>query len=219
MRVAIFDFDGTLYSKDTYQLLMDHLKEHPLYHARYNRFFRTVLPPYIGTKLKIYPKEKMRNKSMQVYLEALKGLTVDELDTYFEEIAHKMHPKFNKEVLSKLEQHAADDIHIMLVSGAYSPLLHIVTKDMPIDTIIGTDIPISQRVLNTKMPLNHVQGIGKNEQIDIALTNKEIDWENSFAYADSYSDLPVLELVGNPVAVHPDKRLHRIAKKRQWTIM
>lgn len=219
MRVAIFDFDGTLYSKDTYQLLMDHLKEHPLYHTRYNKFFRTVLPPYIGTKLKVYPKEKMRNKSMQVYLEALKGLTVDELDTYFEEIAHKMHSKFNKEVLSKLEQHAADDIHIMLVSGAYSPLLHIVTKDMPIDTIIGTDIPVSQRVLNTKMPLNHVQGIGKNEQIDIALANKEIDWENSFAYADSYSDLPVLELVGNPVAVLPDKRLHLLAKKRQWTIM
>ena len=41
--------------------------------------------------------------------------------------------------------------------------------------------------------------------------------EASF-YTDSYSDLSVLEAVGSPVAVHPDPRLTRIARKRGWRI-
>lgn len=47
----------------------------------------------------------------------------------------------------------------------------------------------------------------------------EIDWSDSYAYGDSYSDLAVLELVGNPVAVKPDSRLSEIAIHRKWEIM
>lgn len=219
MRVAIFDFDGTLYAKETYQTMMNHLKEHPVYHARYNRFFRTMLPPYIGHKLKIYPKHKMRERSMKIYLEALENFTVSELDIFFKEIADKMRKDFNQEVVTRLAQHAADNVHVILVSGAYTPLLHAVTRGLPFDHIIGTNIPLNNRILDTNAPLYHVQGWRKNEQIDALLANKEIDWANSFAYADSYSDLSVLDLVGNPVAVQPEQKLQAIAEKRNWEII
>lgn len=219
MRVAIFDFDGTLYAKETYQTLMDHLKEHPIYKARYKRFLSAILPPYIGSKLKIYPVKKMRERSMQVYLEALENFTVDELETYFEEIAEKMKKDFNPLVVAKVKQHAADGVHVMLVSGAYTPLLHIVTEGLPFDSIIGTDVPVHNHVLNTKLPVRHIQGPRKNEKIEAALANKDIDWANSFAYGDSYSDLSVLDLVGNPVAVQPEQRLQVVAEKRDWAII
>ena len=133
MRVAIFDFDGTLYAKETYQIMMDHLKEHPVHNTRYNRFFRTILPPYLGRKMRIYPESKMRERSMQIYLNALKGFSVDELDTYFDELATKMREDFNPFVVSRVKQHASDHLHIMLVSGAYTPLLHTVTDGLPFD--------------------------------------------------------------------------------------
>ena len=219
MRVAIVDFDGTLYAKETYQIMMDHLKEHPVYHTRYKGFFRSILPPYIGHKLKIYPKHKMRERSMQIYLDALKDLSVEEMDTYFHDIAAKMRADFNPEVVSRVKQHAADGVHVMLVSGAYTPLLHIVVDGLPFDKIIGTNIPIKNSVIDLKTPILHVQGTGKNEQIETALANKEIDWANSFAYGDSYSDLSVLDLVGNPVAVQPEEQLKVVAKKRNWKII
>jgi len=219
MRVAIFDFDGTLYAKETYQLLMDHLKKHPVYHTRFNRFYRSILPPYLGHKLKVYPTHKMRARSMEIYLKALEGLSADELEEYFEEIAEKMRADFNPLVISQVNKHANDGLHIMLVSGAYTPLLHIVTKGLPIDTIIGTDIPLNNRTLDTKAPIYHVQGLRKNEQIDAFLGDKEIDWGNSFAYGDSYSDLSVLDLVGNPIAVQPEQRLKDLAVKRNWQII
>ena len=43
MRVAIFDFDGTLYSKETFQLLMDHLKSHPVHSQNIKAF---TVPSY-----------------------------------------------------------------------------------------------------------------------------------------------------------------------------
>jgi phosphoserine phosphatase len=45
-----------------------------------------------------------------------------------------------------------------------------------------------------------------------------IDLKQSYAYADSYSDLPLLRAVGNPVAVSPDSALYRYARRRRWPI-
>lgn len=219
MRVAIFDFDGTLYSKETYQLLMDHLKEHPLYRKRYPQFMRSILPPYIASKAKLYPTDKMRERSMQIYLHALNDLTIEEADIYFEQIAQKMRSDFNTTIVNKVKEHATDDIHIMLVSGAYTPLLHTALQGLPIDTIIGTDIPVTNGKITSKSPVYHIQGTRKNEKIQQFLHGKKIDWENSFAYADSYSDLSVLSLVGNPVAVQPEDKLEKVALRRDWEIL
>ena len=45
-----------------------------------------------------------------------------------------------------------------------------------------------------------------------------VDLKHSYAYADSYSDLPLLRAVGNPVAVSPDSALYRYARRRRWPI-
>jgi hypothetical protein len=45
-----------------------------------------------------------------------------------------------------------------------------------------------------------------------------IDLEGSYAYSDSATDLPMLEVVGHPVAVNPDRDLAKIAKERDWEV-
>ena len=46
-----------------------------------------------------------------------------------------------------------------------------------------------------------------------------IDLEASYAYSDSETDVPMLEVVGNPYAVNPDRVLARIAHERGWPIL
>jgi HAD superfamily hydrolase (TIGR01490 family) len=46
-----------------------------------------------------------------------------------------------------------------------------------------------------------------------------LDLAASWAYSDAISDLPMLELVGNPVAVNPDAELRAIARERGWQVM
>jgi len=48
---------------------------------------------------------------------------------------------------------------------------------------------------------------------------RHVDLEASFFYTDSYTDLPMLEAVGNPRIVHPDPRLRREARRRDWPIL
>src|SRR5690625_1081315 len=219
MRVAIFDFDGTLYKNETFPVLMKHLKNHPRYHNRYKRFFRTILPPYIGYKLKIYPEHKMRERSMQIYLSALHHLSTEEVYVFFRWLAERMQNAYKPDLLAQLEHHLAIVDTIMIVSGAFTPLLEEATKDYSIDKIIGTEVPFADNKFASSASIYHIQGARKKEKIQQVLENTLIDWENSYAYADSYSDLPVLELVGNPVAVQPEPRLKLVAEERKWNII
>jgi hypothetical protein len=47
----------------------------------------------------------------------------------------------------------------------------------------------------------------------------DIDLEASYAYSDSATDIPMMDAVGHPVAVNPDRVLARMAKEREWDVM
>jgi len=219
MKVAIFDFDGTLYADETFKLLMNHLKEHPIYHTKYKRFYRAITPMYIAYKIKLYPQSKMKEKSMQLYLNAFDGFSTVQMDAYFEEFKEKIKSGINEEVIKRLYQHQKENIHILLVSGAYTQFLHRVTDGISFDHIIGSNITFKNDKIDINTPILHINGTRKTDHILNTLKDIEVDWENSYAYGDSFSDLPVLELVGNPVAVRPEEKLRNVAKERGWEII
>lgn len=219
MRVAIFDFDGTLYPQETYTLMMNYLKEHPVHSSKYKKFYKALMKPYLAYKMKLYPEGKMKAKSMQIYLNALKDLSQEELEAYFIEMSDGMSKDLNQTVVERLKKHLIDGDHVLVVSGAFTTMLNEVTKEYAVHQVIGTEIPYSNGSLDTANEIFHIQGIRKNMMIDQALDGYEIDWENSTAYGDSISDISVLELVGNPVAVRPENRLRSIAEERKWEIL
>lgn len=219
MRIAIFDFDGTIYANETFQLLMRHLKEHPTYANRYNQFYKKLLPTYIGYKLKLQSKSKMRTKSMQSYMEALSGLTTSEMNHFFQGMQGEVIEDFHKEVIQLVHTHHQSNVQTILVSGAYLPFLQAVTNELPFTTIIGTNIPISNDKVDGSKQITHVQGEQKKIAVQQLFQKSHVDWENSFSYGDSFSDLSVLSIVGNPVAVCPDKQLNEHALKLGWEII
>lgn len=219
MRVAIFDFDGTLYPQETYTVMMNYLKEHPVHSSKYKKFYKALMKPYLAYKMKLYPEGKMKAKSMQIYLNALKDLSQEELEAYFIEMSNGMSKDLNKTVVERLKKHLVDGDHVLVVSGAFTTMLNEVTKEYAVHQVIGTEIPYSNGSLDTANEIFHIQGIRKNMMIDQALDGYDIDWENSTAYGDSISDISVLELVGNPVAVRPENRLRSIAEERKWEIL
>ena len=219
MKVAIFDFDGTLYKNETFKLLMQQLKNHPEYKKYYGSFYRSILPLYIRYKLKILPESVMKGRSMRLYLRALDPLTLPELDAYFENMQPEMRPDFNQQVVERLHEHQKEGYQLLLVSGAYTPFLKAVTSHLTFDHIIGTEIPSSGNRIAMDQPFLHIQGEEKTRQIERLLGNSTVDWNQSFAYGDSISDLSVLEQVGHPVAVNADEKLLAVAKKRKWEIL
>ena len=59
-------------------------------------------------------------------------------------------------------------------------------------------------------------GRSKREAMRDLATFEGIDLASSYAYSDSYTDVPMLEAVGHPVVVNPDRVLARLARDREW---
>ena len=62
-------------------------------------------------------------------------------------------------------------------------------------------------------------GPGKVKAMREVAEQDGIDLEGSYAYTDSFTDMPMLELVGNPVAVNPDRELREAAEENDWPIL
>jgi phosphoserine phosphatase len=65
----------------------------------------------------------------------------------------------------------------------------------------------------------YVMGPGKVETMERVAERDGIELSMSFAYTDSFTDMPMLELVGNPIAVNPDKELREAAEANEWPIL
>ena len=67
--------------------------------------------------------------------------------------------------------------------------------------------------------LRYAYGPEKATTIRQIAESEHLDLQESWAYSDSATDLPMLEVVGHPVAVNPDRALRRIAQMRGWPVL
>ena len=65
----------------------------------------------------------------------------------------------------------------------------------------------------------YAYGPFKAEAMQELAESEGLDLAESSAYSDSYTDLPMLEAVGHPVAVNPDRVLAKVAREREWEVM
>jgi len=66
---------------------------------------------------------------------------------------------------------------------------------------------------------NSLFGGKKKEAVENWLKTNRLSAADVSFYSDSYTDIPLLEICGNPIAVNPDRALAREAKKRGWKIL
>jgi hypothetical protein len=64
-----------------------------------------------------------------------------------------------------------------------------------------------------------IYGEGKARAIEELARREGFEFEHCYAYSDSASDLPMLRLVGHPVAVNPDRELLQVARQEGWDVI
>jgi len=131
----------------------------------------------------------------------------------------------------EVAQHAAPGSWAVLRAhrDAGEPLV-LLTSSSPYESAVageqfGMDVIISSRYEvvdgrftgNPLLPICY--GAGKVTYAERYAAENDVDLDASYYYADSMSDLPMLERVGNPRVVNPDPRLRRLARKRRWAIL
>src|SRR5699024_64696 len=195
MKVALFDFDGTLYPYETFNILLEQLKTHPKYKGNYKKFVRYFAPYYFGYKIKIVKKAKMQQKALEYYLKSFKDNSRSEIEQFFSDVAKDMTGDLRLSLINRIKQLQADHYYIMLVSGAFVPLLESIFKGLNIDCIIGSKVNFKGDRLDIESPFERIFADRKVEIIKNHFKDEEVDWSISYAYSDSITDLKMLELV------------------------
>jgi len=106
-----------------------------------------------------------------------------------------------------------------IVTAASQELADVLARVLIFDAGIGTRSESRDGVYTGRADGPFVYGEGKAIAIREVAEREGIDLSTSFAYSDSASDLPMLRLVGHPVAVNPDSALEKVARAEDWQVM
>ncbi|HEX4654303.1 MAG TPA: HAD-IB family hydrolase [Mycobacteriales bacterium] len=107
---------------------------------------------------------------------------------------------------------------VWLVTAAPAELASLIARRLGLTGALGTVSESKDGVYTGRLVGEPLHGPAKAEAI-LALAEREgLDLARCAAYSDSANDLPMLSLVGHPVAVNPDHELKRIAREKSWEI-
>lgn len=219
MKLAIFDFDGTLLERDTLPCLGDSWLKQNRSRIRYLQIYCTTFPLVLFYKLKLIDKPRLKKYAVQRFNMFFKGMSKKEIEDFFTITYRHIERLFNKEVVTEIARANDEGFHTVLLSGAYYDLLKVVAANLEIRTVIGVQLPYRKGFFDHGKMVTFVGGREKLNLLQKRFAGQSIDWQKSRSYGDSITDLPVLDIVGEPVAVKPDKDLLNYAQKNNWRII
>ncbi len=125
-------------------------------------------------------------------------------------------PIIYREALELIEEHRSLGQRVYLVSASPEELVEPLAELLGADGAIASRAEVDHEGRYTGAVAFYASGPGKAEGIAAVAARLGIDLSASTAYSDSVTDLPMLEAVGHPVAVNPDRALAKVAKERGW---
>jgi HAD superfamily hydrolase (TIGR01490 family) len=222
INLAIFDFDGTLTRGHLWAGFAKYNIERKMHRSVLYAYFLTHMPFLIAAKLKLYDEDKNRIRWGQDLPVFIKGLAVQDAQNVFNWVADNYFmPRMRKDVLEVLEDHRRQGHKVMLLSGMFVDFLEVLKKRIGADYVVGSKLEVINNAYSGKIIKPLCFGEVKAQYLTefIEKERLSIDLKQSSAYADGIYDTPVFRLVGNPVAVYPDKKLFDLAQRENWKII
>ena len=157
--------------------------------------------------------------AIRVAISSLKGSPEDEIRArtlafWHEEVAHHVRPG----AIDALARHRAAGDRLAFLTGSSTYLSGAALDALSLDDTLCTRFQVRDGLFTGEPDGTICYGAGKLVHAEALAAAHGTTLDQCAFYTDSYSDLPVLEAVGEPVAVHPDPRLLRAAQRRGWRV-
>jgi HAD superfamily hydrolase (TIGR01490 family) len=219
---AIFDLDGTLFSGHVWHAVVQHHQDRHINRRWLYAYLAAHMPYWYLYKLGLISGEQMRYAWSRDMSWTLRGIDQRDAEVMFAWITDEyIMPLLRQEVVEILRDHQGEGHRVILLSGSFEGLLVVVGRRLGVSEIVGTRLEqLNGRFVGRAVP-PICQGRGKLERLQAYVSDPDraVEWAASYAYADSVTDVPVLEAVGHPVAVYPDDELAALADERGWPII
>ena len=142
---------------------------------------------------------------------AVKGLATDMFGSY---LRQKIFP----EAISQIEEHKERGDQVVLITGSLDFIVQPIAAYFGADSVIAPELKEQDGYFIGELTTEPLIGEQKTIAMKKFAEQAEIPLDICYAYSDSKSDLPMLDCVGNPIAVNPSKGLRQHALKIGWEI-
>jgi HAD superfamily hydrolase (TIGR01490 family) len=127
-------------------------------------------------------------------------------------------PIIYAEALELMAEHRRAGRRIVIVSASPEEIVVPIGRLLDVDDVLASRAQIDIDGRYTGEMAFYAYGPFKVDAMVQLAENRGIDLAASWAYSDSYTDLPMLEAVGHPVAVNPDRPLAKAARDKTWEV-
>jgi HAD superfamily hydrolase (TIGR01490 family) len=119
----------------------------------------------------------------------------------------------------RLAWHRAQGHRVFFITGTLAPLARAMAQHFPCPVeIIASELEVFDGHWTGWLVGKHMSGKAKASAIRALAARYGLELNQSYAYGNDISDLPMLDAVGNPVVVNPSNRLARLVRTRGWRI-
>ena len=210
--IAFFDLDGTILSSNSGKILV-----RSAYQAGLMKKKEVVYGIYLSLLNRFNLKNPARIiEKMAKWVEGLpENLLVDFSNKIFDQY---LRSSIYSEIQSEIEFHKKRQARIVILSSAVHSICLPVAHFLDMDDIISSKLEVVDGVYTGYPSGNFCFGDEKLYRLRDYCEIYQCLPVDAYYYGDSISDLPVLDGVGNPVCVNPDKKLKRVARINNWDI-
>jgi HAD superfamily hydrolase (TIGR01490 family) len=157
---------------------------------------------------------------MRAYLSQLSaGWQVQTVRDIVAETLHTIvDPLVYDEAVGLIEEHRAAGRDVVIVSTSGAEVVEPIGQMLGVDHVIATQMVVEDGRYTGEIAF-YAFGPNKASAIRELAVERGYDLDSSYGYSDSETDLPLLEAVGRPHAVNPDRTLRRAAEERGWPVL
>ncbi|MGH9355583.1 MAG: HAD family hydrolase [Terriglobia bacterium] len=216
MRIAFYDFDGTLVSSNLvtrYASLIQRMPSRKIALWKTLRLISSV-PTYLV--LDRFSRRLFNQAFFQEYRGVRRAWLEQQAEGIFERL---IRPAIRPAALELVQQDRQEGFRLILVTGEIGSLLAPVARYFGFDSVVCNSLIFRNGIATGEVAAPLIAGGAKVLAMDAECRNHGSQLSRAKAYSDSFSDVPMLEAVGSPAAVNPDTRLRKLATARGWPVL
>jgi HAD superfamily hydrolase (TIGR01490 family) len=212
---AFFDLDKTIIAKSSALAF-----GRPFYRDGLINRRDMVKSAYAQLMFRLGGADEQQMARIRDHVAALcKGWQVEQVSQIVNETLHDLiNPYVYAEAASLIDAHRAAGRDVVVVSTSGEEMVRPIAEQLGIEDVIATRMVVQDGRYTGEVAY-YAAGPTKAEAVRRLAKEREYDLCTSFAYSDSISDAPLLETVGYPTVVNPDRGLRRIASERGWPVL
>lgn len=217
-KLAVFDIDGTLFRSSLLIELTNLLVAKKIFPIS---AYKEIEGDYINWLNREAGYENYIGKVVRVYEKNIVGKSEKDIEKAVKEVLKEEKKKLYRYTRHLIKKLKSENYFLFAISGSPGHILTSFAKDIGFDKYLGGFYEVIDGKFTGKQPYGNPANDKKKTLLNFLekYNHLEFDLKKAIGIGDTESDIAFLEMLGNPIAFNPNRKLAEYAKKNKWRVI